>query len=379
MTATTNPTYIGKTIFEFLKKPNGSSFDTEQYHNLFEASTQIITRIIIQQNLDKVVTPLQKDRTVDQLLLEIITKPEDFEKDLTYDKSSITTSAQIRYIAETSKAPELSIYSYLLKRGLTLLKSFAEGNSKEYLELLQRIKQTIKAKFNALQYKNKGISYMACSLNSAICYIPDYNDLTIPEISIDKETKIDFILLNILKANEQYYFRLKDLVTIIAKLMMSEKSEVSLDNKETLKTINNNFSNKSDYSNLNIAKESMNFLIKCHSENETLANQSEMALLAYFCKILSGYFSEDILTDEQKRLSLTDCVENFLNDKRFIHLQKGNKIERTTAYTRLKYAQNSLQNAISDLSTEEKLLFIKEYCKHLEKRFMELTGGDKDE
>lgn len=379
MTVTVNPASIGKTIYVFLKKPNGSCFDTEQYKSLYEASAQIITRIITLQNLDKVITPLQKDRTVDQLLLEIITKPEDFEKDSICDKSSITTSAQIRYIAETSKSPELSIFSYLLKRGLTLLKSFAEGSSKEYLELIQKIKQAVRGKFQILQFKKKGISYLAYSLNSAICYIPDYNDLTIPEISIDKKTKIDFILLNILKANEQYYFRLKDLVTIIAKLMMSEKSEVSLDNEETKKTLSNNSSNRFDYSNLNIAIESMNFLIKCYSEKETLANQYEMALLAYFCKILSGYFSEDILTEEQKKLSLTDCVENFLNDKRFIHLQKGNRFERTTAYTRLKYAQNSLQNAMSDLSAEERLLFIKEYCKHLEKRFIELTGGDKDE
>ena len=378
MMDTASPTFIGKTILEFLTKPKGFSFDTEQYHNLCEASTQIITRIIIQQNLDKVVTSLQKDRTVEQLLLEIITKPEDFEKDSTYDKNSITTSAKIRYITETSKAPELSIYSYLLKRGLTLLKSFAEGNSKEYLELLQRIKFTIRGKFQAFQIKKKGISYLANSLNSAICYIPDYNDLAIPEISIDKNTKIDSILVNIFKANEQYYFRLKDLVTIIAKLMMSEKSEVSFDSEDIQKTLSVNSSNKSDYSNMSIALESMDLLIKCHSENEALANQAEMAMLAYFCKVVSGYFSEDILTDEQKKLPLTDCIENFLNDKRFIHLQKR-RFERTTAYTRLKYAQNSLQNAMSDLSAEERLSFIKEYCKHLEKRFIELTGGDKDE
>lgn len=379
MMVTANPTSIGKTILEFLTKPIDSSFDTEQYNSLCETSLQIINKIIVQQNLDKVVTSLQKDRTVDQLLLEIITKPEDFEKDSTCDKSSITTSAQIRYIAETSKAPELSIYSYLLKRGLTLLKSFAEGTSKEYLELLQKIKQAVRARFQTLQFKKRGINYIAYTLNSNTCYIPDFHDLTIPEIPIDKNAKIDFILVNILKANEQYYFRLKDLVTIIAKLMMSEKSEVSFDSEDIQKTLSNNSSNKSDYSNMSVALESMDLLIKCHSENEALANQSEMALLAYFCKVLSGYFSNDILTDEQKKMPLTDCVENFLNDKRFIHLQKRNRFERTTAYTRLKYAQNSLQNAMSDLSAEERLSFIKEYCKHLEKRFIELTGGDKDE
>ena len=167
---TANPTSIGKTILKFLTKPIGSSFDTEQYNSLCDAVLQIINKIIVQQNLDKVVTSLQKDRTIDQLLLEIITKPEDFEKDSTCDKSSITTSAQIRYIAETSKAPELSIYSYLLKRGLTLLKTFAEGTSKEYLELLQRIKQTVRARFQTLQFKKKGINYIAYTLNSNTCF-----------------------------------------------------------------------------------------------------------------------------------------------------------------------------------------------------------------
>ena len=377
MMDTASPTFIGKTILEFLTKPDGSSFDTEQYNSLCEVSLLIINKIIAQQNLNNVITPFQIEKTVDQLFLEITTKPENFEKDSTSDKSSITTSAQIRYIAETSKAPELSIYSYLLKRGLTLLKSFAEGCSKEYLELLKRIKQVVKFQ-NTFQFKKNGISYWASSLNSNICYIPDFHDLTIPEIPIDKNTKINFILEKFLKANEQYFFRLKDLVTIIAKLMMSEKSEVSFDSEDIQKTLSVNSSNKSDYSNMSIALESMDLLIKCHSENEALANQAEMAMLAYFCKVVSGYFSEDILTDEQKKLPLTDCIENFLNDKRFIHLQKR-RFERTTAYTRLKYAQNSLQNAMSDLSAEERLSFIKEYCKHLEKRFIELTGGDKDE
>ena len=39
----------------------------------------------------------------------------------------------------------------------------------------------------------------------------------------------------------------------------------------------------------------------------------------------------------------------------------------------------SVKNVMNDLSADEKLSFVKEYCKHLEKKFIELTGGDKDE
>ena len=378
MMVTANSNSIGKIIFDFLTRKADSVFDAQSYGNIVEASTQIVGTIINRQNLNSVVTPFQKEKTVDQLVLEIIEKPEDLENDENCDKSSITTSAQIRYIAETSKVPELAIYSYLLKRSLTLLKSFAEGSSKEYLELLQKIKSTIRAK-NISTSKRQGTNCIAYSANSNICYIPDFHKLTIPEMPCDKELKIGPILENILKANEEYYFRQKDLMAIIAELMMKDKSALSYEDEAVQKTLSNKSALKTDGFNKNIAIETMNNLIKCQSENETLVNQSEMALLAYFCKVVSGYFSEEILTEEQKRLPLTDCIEKFLNDKRFINLLKRGRIERTTAHTRLKNAQTSLQNIMNDLSAEERSFFVKEYCKHLEKRFIELTGGDKNE
>ncbi|MBP5470973.1 MAG: hypothetical protein J6Z11_17220, partial [Candidatus Riflebacteria bacterium] len=231
-----------------------------------------------------------------------------------------------------------------------------------------------------LKYKKEIVNYIASSKESKICYIPKFHELTIPEIALDKKSKIPQVIDIILKANEEYYFRPDDFIHIIAKLMMKEKTPLSYENEAVQKVLSNTTSRKTDVFNVNITIETLNNLIKCHLGNETpLAYQFEMVLLAYFCKVISGYFSEEILTEEQKRMPLTDCIENFLNDKRFIHLQNNNRISRTMAHTRLKNAQNSLQNVMSDLSAEERLFFVKEYCKHLEKRFIELTGGDKDE
>ncbi len=188
MTDTVNSNSIGKIIFDFLTRKADSVFDSKTFNNIKEAASQIVGNVINRLSLKNVVTLFQKEKTVDQLVLEIITEPEDFENDESCDKNSITTSAQIRYIAETSKYPESAIYSYLLKRSLTLLKSFAEGSSKEYLGLLQGIKQNIKAKY-LITSKKYGINSLACSKESKICYIPKFHELTIPEIALDKNSK----------------------------------------------------------------------------------------------------------------------------------------------------------------------------------------------
>ena len=364
------------------------------YCSLKKVIKRTINKEINRLGLYTVITEEQIESTKNDLLKEIVLSPENYEKyidnilqDSNYAaeeqeelvkqaKMSKHVSSIIREISELEENPAAYIQSYLLKRILTLLKDNAEEKSKEYILLNNNIKKAIKIlkEINAI-YEPINKRYTVSKNPNAIfnpktCSVSTDDELE-KELKKPKHNLQEFILA-FLRANYFYNFSAKDISTYAASMFLIEK-----ENDLTAKKYNKNDDSDSyeieavssnDTTAKAMAEYAMNSLQKAATAQKTDI-QRELALLAYLYRTVPKYFTNVILTKEQLEEEETNCIKNFLNDKRFRIFNKS-EVERTTASNRKMAGLRLLKSHLIDLPVEAQGIFIKLCCEYLEKKYI---------
>ena len=335
--------------------------------------------------LSEIITEPSKYETLEiEVLADNVLKEEEKKKKISLINISKHVSSIIRDIAESEDNPAAIIYTYLLKRTITLLKQYAEITSKKYFLLLNNVRKAIDSLkkddmiYESIKGRYSSIKKETAIFNSKNCYVTVNFEL---ENELNKvKYNIKKIVIAFLKSNYNYNFSLKDICSYIAAIVLNEKGC-----SDTVKTFNDSNKqeehtpkieeiNKSDFSANITALDTMKEILLCHSSSKKSYIQREMALLAYLYRTVPAYFTEKILTNEQLELEETKCIENFLNDKRFCRFNKSKTVGRTTAFYRKAEGINALKNLLSDLSAEAQSIFIKKYADYLEKRYREVIG-----
>ena len=368
------------------------------YSNLKLVIQKTIENEINRLGLSRVVTDQQKESTQSDLLKEIVIPPKNYEtfiKDTLANESytvkeqeqlvkqakiSKHVSSIIREISELEDTPAPFIQSYLLKRIFTLLKQNAEEKSKEYISLNNKIKKAI----NALKATNIIFEpikrHFTVSNKPTAIFNPKLSTINTSEELEDELKKekhnLQNYILAFLRANYIYSFSVRDITTYAASMFLKEK-----ETEQTAKKYNNNtesteyeIESKSDDDPTAkiMADDAMNTLKSRATQNKAYI-QSEIALLAYLYRIVPKYFRNTILTEEQLKEEETNCIKNFLNDKRFYDFNKS-EVERTTANNRKKTGLDLLKSHLIDLTVVAQEIFIKSCCEYLEEKYINTLG-----
>lgn len=115
-------------------------------------------------------------------------------------------------------------------------------------------------------------------------------------------------------------------------------------------------------------------LLKYSNHGNPEAQQVLMAGLAYFGLMQPEHFEENPLNQRQLSLPIVNCVEDFLNDGRFSHLNKWRR-SRGTANNRLNAFKDVIKQHTAELSHIAKRHFVRIFCNYLLKEFKCLTRG----
>ena len=392
-------------VLNFSKQRLVLEKETANYYNLLDTSLRnLIKKIIAKNNLFKVITKEQKETTKASLLRQITTEPSKYEalineiesdseidslskeKQIKVLKAEQYLSSKLREIFLLEENPDKIINCYLIKAAFSILKDNAEGISRDYLLLNNNVKRALKELKTANIIFEPIKNRYTINPKETIIFNPKFNDLKTnneldSELSKAKQNT-KRIIKALLESNYEFNLSPKDVSTFIASVRLEEKSQSKIVNNynedETQQNTNENeIVVENDFNSRLIAVESMHHLIRFQGSSNTI-KQKEMALLAYLYKAVSGqYFTEKILTDEQMQLEETECIENFLNDKRFCNFDKSKPVGRTTAHNRKTEALDALKNVLSDLSAEAQSVFVKEYSAYLENRFRYYRGEKK--
>lgn len=331
----------------------------------------------------------QIESTTACLLEEIIIPPAELEKNADIDASAIRTSAKLREIVIVENHPEKIIAAYLFCRTRTLLKQNAGETEKQYIRLNDRIKKAIDSLLVQKEIFEISEGNYAISHNSEKKYSESQQILktsTELEAELHKEKcKLKSIILEMLRANYDLNFTIKDLSSKLAERLIDKEVFLDSPNQDGNPSGSNSqlelkIKSSDEITDAKLLADELLEDIKYLSKISTskTIDQEEMALLAYFAKIHNGYFTDNILTKEQKEtLQETECIEKFLNDKRFIGFKKSKMVKRGIAHLRLVNAKDRLKAAMLNLPADAQILFIRKYCAYLESRFKELTGEKK--
>lgn len=383
-----NNTPLGKMVTKYLQatsayRPRTTATLTQTEYGIFKEKVKCEIKKVA--NCMGIVPSCEQiDLTVVCLLEEIIIPPAELEKNADIDASAIRTSAKLREIVIVENHPEKIIAAYLFSRTRTLLKQNARESEKQYIRLNDRIKKAIDSLLVQKEIFEISEGNYAISHNSEKKYSESQQILktsTELEAELHKEKcKLKSIILEMLRANYDLNFTIKDLSSKLAERLIDK--EVFLDSPDHDSNSQLEFKAKSDdeINDANLMSDELLEDIKYQSKISTskTIDQEEMALLAYFAKIHNGYFTDNILTKEQKEtLQETECIEKFLNDKRFIGFKKSKMVKRGIAHLRLVNAKDRLKAAMLNLPADAQTLFIRKYCAYLESRFKELTGEKK--
>jgi len=382
---------IGKLIAEYLKnrnhkKPVNIPFEGLLFNRILDATEALVEKTIRKLGISKTVTDTQKEETVSSLLEEIIVEPEKLD-----NKSSKTTSTQIRnFIYTANENSKSQIESYLKRRTMTLLRKFSEGESTEYIKILNNTRKALKNLTDKKIIANSKSKYYSIKLDSTKCFDEKTHKLKIVNLlNVGKKPKIRAIIIQILTNNEDFLFTANDLAKLIApiKIGKTPNNDIIIQNK----VANNDSEQEYDreigakYNTEEIAagKDYFEYFIRSEmsdtlTSKSSKAKEKKLALLAMMCHTQPDFFCEaGIFTEEQKNMPLIDCTENFLNDKRFFNSIELRTVSRSTAHNRLKEATISLKTALIELSAEEKKSFIKELSGYLTNEFLIMTGVKK--
>ena len=368
------------------------------YSNLKLVIHKTIIKEINRLGLNKVVTNHQIELTKSDLLKEIVIPPKNYEnfiKDTLADEShtvkeqerlirqaniSKHVSSTIRSISELEDTPAPFIQSYLLKRTFTLLKQNAEEKSKEYILLNNKIKKAINTlkTTNLISEPIKGhftVSNKPTAIFNPKLSTINTNDELEEELKRNKHNLQNYILA-FLRANYVYSFAVRDITTFAASMFLQEKEieqrvKIYKNNTESIKFEIDSKSPDDPIAKV-MADDAINTL-KSRATTDKAYVQSEIALLAYLYRIVPKYFSNTILSEEQIKEEETNCIKNFLNDKRFNDFNKS-EIERTTANNRKKAGLRLLKSHFIDLTVVAQEIFIKSCCEYLEEKYINTLG-----
>ncbi len=392
MPATNNKRYrntAGTLVAEYLSsRINGSEppirLTPEFVMNLKKGLTAIINKVISIMGISKMVTDMQIEDTISQLIIEIITEPKAYtaltESDIT--KDSIHVSSKLREIVSIEKEPASLIHSYITKRAFSLLKYFAEEDCKAYLRINERIKKALKDLKQQNRVFETAPNHYSASTSPTAVYIKGSTHINSSEelkqeLQKAKPNTKRFILA-FLRANSCLNFQTRD----ISSYFISEqqiitdkkiKSSCKKEDEASEEIIGKESSTNSNFEAKQIAIDTMKLLIHSVCQDSITKAKSEMACLALLCRTAPANFKADILTEDQLQASETNCIEMFLNDKRFVAFNKSKQVGRTTAYNFLKKGQSALKTILRDLEADIQIEFIKSYSQYLETRFEELT------
>lgn len=399
---------LGSVVVSYLSQNLNNKFSNKKqdlkndYYVLFkDAIKKVVFKVVSQLGLKSVITENQIESASSDLLNEIVLTPSKFDiildeikssrdfdektknEKIVKTKTSKHVSSKIREIVQLEEKPAPLIHSYLSKRAVTLLKQYAEGNSKKYILLNNNIKKAISSlkEANIIYEPIKG--RFASTLKSTAlfnpkkCTIMTNNELEAESKKVKHNLKK--YILAFLRANCFYNFSTRDFTEYAFSMFYDEKRQ-----EQTAKITNGNDKSDnftieavslSDASAEIMAKEAINILIK-QSSNTRVYIQSEMASLAYLYRTVPQYFNSAILTNEQLEFEETKCIEYFLNDQRFSNFNKS-KIGRTTAFYRKNLGIDRIKSSLLDLSAEAQGIFIKLCCSYLENKYKKLIGETK--
>lgn len=379
---------IGKLIKDYLNARNHKSSlniknESALFAKLLTATDAIIENTIKKIGIAKTVTDTQKEETSSSLLEEIILEPCKLNT-----KSSQTVSSQIRsFIYTEDKNFEAQIEIYLRKRVITLLRKYSEDENAEYIKVLNNTRKALNRLVENKRIKKSKKDFYSIKAENTNCFNENAHKLKLVNLlNKGEKAKISTIIVKILSDNENLLFSANDLAKVITPIITNRipDIEIIIQNK-----VNDNGSEpktEADFGTYCRAEEIITgkdyFEYFLQSEiSDTLtgksskAKEKKLALIALMHYSQPGYFFEtDIFTEEQKKLPLTDCTVNFLNDNRFCGSTNIKSVSRSTANNRLKDASNSLKIALIGLSTEERKSFLRELSGYLTKEFLRMTG-----
>lgn len=384
-------TSIGKLIAQYLKnrshkKPVNITLEGLLFNRILDATEELVDRTVKKIGISKTVTDTQKEETVSSLLEEIIVEPEKLD-----NKSSQTASAQIRnFIYTANENSESQIESYLKRRAITLLRKFSEGESAEYIKVLNNTRKALDRLTDKKITANPKSKYYSIKPGSTTCFDEKKHKLKIVNLlNVGEKPKISTIIIKILTNNEDFLFTANDLAKLIAPIKTGKtphndiiiQNIVDIDDPEQKSYREIGVENNTE--EIAAGKDYFKYFIQSEMSDtltgkSSKAKEKKLALLAMMCHTQPDFFYEaNVFTENQRNMPLIDCAENFLNDKRFFNSIELRTVSRSTAHNRLKEATNSLKTALIELSAEEKKSFIKELSGYLTNEFLIMTGEKK--
>ena len=345
----------------------------EYFEKIQKKASKLVNKVISCIGIKP--TEEQLYNTTATITSEILIPPDSNDKfDMVDDSGRV--SEKLREIYITEKEPERAIPAYLYRRIQTLLKKFADEQGKEYIKLNQRVKKalaTLVCQNEILETENGlyTISQGAkeASESDKIMHITLSDNL---KCAGKKLPKTKQLIKSLLVRNPALAFASSYITAELANIFIEKISDIEsiFDDEKS----NNHegilgTTDKHDALSVSIASEALDSLLLNQSKEKShIQIQKEMAFLAYACRIFKGYFSSEILTNEQLlEKEEIKCVELFLNDRRFVSLKGSKPVRRTTAFNRLQDAKSDFKTVQTDLSAKEQGIFLRKYCVYLEK------------
>lgn len=361
---------VGHVIIHYFKNKN----DEKARQRLVERIEQTLNQTIITHGLSQVYQEDQMTETLFQLYQELTLdfdtlkkkstdKPEDKSRHLSSQHKlfEATRNAANKILHDKKVAYKLS--SYFKCRCLTVLKHFATGEYKFYLETNQKVKSalTYLSKKGEV-YKTKQGHANAYSISNSGTQPISQNIAAKTIINKDLKSCSSKHILELLQRNSEYSFTTRDISEIIAIKGLIKGQEFDIE-EQAYKSY--------DFNAKPIARDKFIEFKSSLDLKNPKTRQELMALLAF--KMQKNQYAENILTEAQLQMSETNCIESFLNDKRFSNLSPK-KIKRTTAHYRYKKGRDRELNLLNHNSTILKNLLLIYLNKYLKRKFDEWAG-----
>ncbi|GEM_PF-4204100 len=374
-----NSSKFGKCIERFLVSKGNSRI--QAFSELIKSVDEMVARIVISTGLKKVVTEKQQNETALHLIKEIITEPCDF-KTLNQTQNPPLSNRFSEFIREkVLLQPEnyhAIIQAYTFSRIRTLLREYADQRGKNYILFNNRTKNNLKS------LQKKGLAFEArknywsanenpiefCRTIKSV--LPLQVPVNYPEFNLKKNHYADSIKNFLHLPNHKNRAFARKLITEFFFNNFVPEARNSFENHEA---VNQNFSFiiKAE------AEEALKLFLEENQVNNTETQQIFMAGLAHLCHSCPKYLKKNPLNKKQLEKPVVDCVEDFLNDRRFNRLNNWKPPKRSTANNRLKSFQIRVQCKIQDLPHESRLIFIKGLTKQLFRIFVALSKGGLNE
>ncbi len=392
-------TSIGHVIIYFFKNKN----DEKARIMLFEKIKQTLQQIVRIHGLTEVCDEEQVGEAAVQLYLEL-TLDLDSLKKRSFNKPKDMTrhlSSQHKLFEATKNAAAKSLFdeevpyrfsNYFKRRCLSVLKYFATGEHRFYLETNQKVQSCFnylrkKGEIHAIKHGQTNAYSVSCSGAQPISQSSEAKAI----ISRDLKGSTSEHILELLQKNSHYLFTSRDISEAIIKMNMihsptgNKEKDIAFNKNESDSSANYTNCNEGNINKLKakipdhdtgvIAHEEFTTFKESLNLNDSKIKQELMALLAVYIRGVPSQNADNILTKAQLKMSVTDCIESFLNDERFSNLS-SRKIGRTTAHSRFKAAEEKLKSLLGNNSAVVNQLLTKLHFNYLKKLFKKWTDDE---